>query len=51
MEGKEVVDIPILRQIEEGALVYVKHLAATLYITRPGIQERLKNAYVKDQLV
>ena len=50
IEGKEVVDTPILRQMEDRALVHAKHLAATLHIARPGIQERLKNAYGKDQL-
>ena len=39
IEGKEVFNTPILRQIEDGALVYIKYLVATLYITRLGIQE------------
>ena len=37
IEGKEVTDTLILRE-QNGALVYIKHLAATLHITKLGIQ-------------
>ena len=51
IEGKEIINTPILRKIKDRALVYIKHLVVIIYITRLGIQKLLKNDYKKDQLI